>query len=109
MATRLRPATELEAHLDEFLTSTAGAEGPLRLFAVTGAPGAEDVDAEFSIVFAFERGEARQVWPSAGGGIAWFTLDCGGLRPGDLLRTNEGADLFYWLRPRAPAPLEPVQ
>ncbi len=103
------PATDLESNLDEFLTSSVGAQGPLRLYAVTGALGGEDVDAEFSIVFAFERGEARQLWPSPQGGIAWFTLDCGGLRPGDLLSTTEGADLFFWLRPLAPAPLDPVQ
>ncbi len=103
------PGDELSERMDAFLESATGAEGPLRLYAVVGAPGGEDVDPEFSAVFAFEGGEGRQVWIDPNGaGIVWFSLGCDGLAPGDLLRLDEG-DLFFWLRPVAPEPLDPVQ
>lgn len=105
----VRPASELEAHLDEFFASEIGAAGPLRLYAVIGSPGSEDVDAEFSVVFAFEGGEARQLWLTPTGGIAWFNLGCDAMTPGDLLRIDPGREHFFWLRPVTPEPLDPVE
>lgn len=103
------PGTEFGDRLDEFLASSTGAEGPLHLYAVVGAPGSEDGDPEFSAVFAFEGGEGRQVWlDPAGRGVLWFSLGCGGLAPGDLLQRERG-ELFFWFRPVVPPPLDPVE
>jgi len=105
------PGAELGDRLDAFLASSAGAEGPLHLYAVVGAPAGEDDDAqpEFSAVFAFEGGEGRQVWiDPTGQGILWFSLGCDGMAPGDLLRLDRG-ELFFWFRPLVPPPLDPVE
>lgn len=109
------PASELSERVDDFLASPSGASGPLRLYAVIGTPGAaasgsqEGVDPTFSIVFAFEGGEGRQVWLGPEGRIAWFSLGCDAFTPGELLRLDPGRDHFFWLRPIAPEPLDPVQ
>lgn len=105
----VRPATDLEAHLDEFLASEVlpGDPGPLRLYAVVGAGGDAPT---FILVLAFERGEGRQVWVAAdGSGITWFSLGCGPTRPGDLLLQPGQAEPFFWLRPAVAAPVEPVE
>lgn len=101
-----RPASELEASLDDFLASATGAEGPLRLYAVVGTPETDDAGATFSPILAFEGGEARQLWLSSTGQIEWFTLGCGGpTTPGTLLERADG-DHFFWLRPVTPEPLD---
>ena len=102
------PASELEARLDRFLTSDARPGAALRLYAVVGAPAAPDREAVYVVVFAFEDGEARQVWLAPNGdGIRWFSLGCGPTRPGDMLQLSEG-EQFFWLRPPLPPPLRPV-
>ncbi len=105
----VRPAADLEAHLDEFLSSevVTGEAGALRLYAVVGAGGD---DPTFILVLAFERGEGRQVWVSPdGAGITWFSMGCGPTRPGDLLLQPGQAEPFFWLRPAIQAPVEPVE
>ncbi|GMU41664.1 MAG: hypothetical protein AMXMBFR23_25300 [Chloroflexota bacterium] len=105
----VRPAADLEAHLDEFLASevVAGEPGPLRLYAVVGAGGDAPT---FILVLAFERGEGRQVWVAPdGSGITWFSLGCGASKPGDLLLQPGQSEPFFWLRPAVVAPLEPVE
>lgn len=106
----VRPASELEEHLDAFLTSDVpGSENGLRLFAVVGAPGNDDRDPEFIAVLSFPRGEGRQVWVAPGGeGMLWFSLDCELAPPTDLLRVT-GGEPFFWLRPYLPEPLTPVE
>lgn len=104
----IQPADELVDHVDDFLTSATGAEGPLRLYAVVGTPETDDAGATFSPVFAFEGGEARQLWIGSDGRIEWFTLGCDGpSTPGQLLVRDSG-DQFFWLRPVTPELLDPV-
>lgn len=105
----VRPASELEQHLDAFLTSEVPGSAGLRLFAVVGAPGNDNRDPEFIAVFAFPRGEGRQVWVSpAGDGMTWFSLGCEPAPPTELLRVT-GGEPFFWLRPYLPEPLTPVE
>jgi len=106
----VRPASELAEHLDAFLTSDVpGAQPGLRLYAMVGAPGNKSRDPEFVAVFAFPRGEGRQVWVSPGGeGMLWFSLGCEPTPPTELLRVV-GGEPFFWLRPYLPEPLTPVE
>lgn len=106
----VQPGNALPDQLDAFLTSEVApdTEG-LRLYAVVGAPGADDVNAEFVIIFGFPGGEGRQVWVSPGGnGLSWFSLGCEPTPPGGLLRLTD-AETFFWLRPLVPEPLDPVE
>ena len=101
--------SNLGDHIDEFLAPDAGGSSTLRLYAVVGTPAEGDRDAEFSIVFAFGEGGARQLWLGPAGGIEWFTLGCDAAAPGELLRRDRGGEHFFWLRPVVPEPLDPVE
>ncbi|MDA0269575.1 MAG: SH3 domain-containing protein [Chloroflexi bacterium] len=105
-----RAATEMPEYLDRFFTSdVAGPEAPLRLYAVVGAPGGENLDPQFVAIFAFEGGEGRQMWvDAAGGGVTWFSLGCGPTMPAEMLRVTSG-EAFFWVRPLALPPLAPLQ
>ena len=106
----VHPASDLAQHLDAFLTSEVpGSEPGLRLYAIVGSPGGESRDPEFVAIFAFPRGEGRQVWVSPGGeGILWFSLGCEVTSPTDLVRVV-GGEPFFWLRPALPEPLTAVE
>lgn len=106
------PGNELDAFIDDFLTSEVVEDGQLRLYSVTGAGAlaGDDPDALFVVLFAFEGGEARQMWLAPdGSGIVWFSLGCRPMPPADLLRVPRGPEPFFWLYPPLPEPLDPVQ
>jgi len=114
------PASEMEQHIEAFITSEAAPGGRLHLFAVVGTPGVAStdttagVDPTFIAIFAFAdednlTGEGRQVWISAAGdGIVWFSMGCEPTTPGDMLRVTPG-EPFFWFRPALPDPLTPVE
>lgn len=106
------PATGLAEQLDAFFTSEVieGDPGPLHLYAVVGAAGDDKIDPTFVVVFAFEHGEARQVWVAPdGAGVTWFSLGCAPTPPGDMLQPTGRGEPYFWFRPAVQAPVEPVE
>jgi hypothetical protein len=105
------PASELPALLDAFYASQV-VDGPaataLRLYGVVRGLVRQDGSSDYVVVFAFERGEGRQVWVSPNGRIIQFSMGCSPMLPGKMLKVTPG-EPFFWFRPPLPPPLDPVQ
>jgi hypothetical protein len=79
-------------------------QGLLRLYGVVRGPVPQTGNADYVVVFAFERGEGRQVWVSPEGRLTQFTVPCEPTLPGSLLRVTMG-EPFFWLRPPVQPPV----
>jgi hypothetical protein len=101
------PASRFAEHIDAFFASEVVAGAALRLYGVVRGPMRQDGSADYVAVFAFDRGEGRQVWIAPDGRITQFSLGCSPALPGTMLKATPG-EPFFWFRPPLPAPLHPV-
>lgn len=108
------PGDQLREYLDALFTSEAPAaaggddgQGVLRLYGVVRGPVPQAGDADYVVVFAFERGEGRQLWVSPDGRLTRFTIPCEPTLPGSLLRVTMG-EPFFWFRPAVQPPVHPL-
>ena len=104
------PASRFAEHLDAFFTSqvvSGDAGRALRLYGVVPGSVRQDGSSDYVVVFAFVRGEGRQVWIAPDGRITQFSLGCTPTLPGTMLKATPG-EPFFWFRPPLPPPLHPV-